>query len=65
MSRNFQAYLKLKKKGLEDKYVVIVKGSVIGKGRDIEKLLSTAKRKYPEETPLVAKIPSEEILILW
>ncbi|MCD6093898.1 MAG: hypothetical protein J7J51_03825 [Candidatus Omnitrophica bacterium] len=65
MTKNFQAYLKLKKAGLEDKYVVIVKGRVVGKGRDIERILSIAKRRYPQETPLVAKIPSEEVLILW
>jgi len=64
MSKNFQAYLKLNKKGLEEKYVVIVKGKVVGKGKDIEKMLSMAKRKYPRETPLVAKVPSEEVLIL-
>lgn len=65
MSKNFQAYLRLNKKGLENKYVVIVRGNVIGRGRDIEKLLFLAKKRYPKEVPLVAKIPSEEVLILW
>jgi NOL1/NOP2/fmu family ribosome biogenesis protein len=65
MSKNFQAYLKLKKKGLEDKYVVIVKGNIVGKGKDIERLLSTVKKRYPKAMPLIAKIPSEEVLILW
>lgn len=65
MSKNFQAYLKLKKRGLEDRYVVIVKGKVIGKGKDIEKILSIAKKRYPKEIPLIAKIPSEEVLVLW
>lgn len=65
VSKNLEAYLKLKKEGLEDKYVVIVKGKVTGRGKDIEKLLSIAKKKYPEEIPLVAKIPSEDVLILW
>jgi len=65
MSKNFQAYLKLKKKGLEDKYVVIVKGKVVRKGKDIEKLLANVKKKFPKESPLVAKVPSEEVLILW
>jgi len=65
MSKNFQAFLKLDKKGLENKYVVIVKGKVIGKGKDIEKLLSVTKKRFPKEIPLVAKIPSEEVLILW
>lgn len=65
MSKNFDAFLKLKKVGLEEKYVVIVKGKVVGKGKDIEKLLPRVKRQYPKEIPLVAKIPSDEVLILW
>jgi len=65
VSKNFQAYLKLEKEGLEEKYVVIIRGKMVEKGRDIEKLLSKVRREYPEEIPLVAKIPSEEVLILW
>ena len=65
MSENFQAYLKLNKKGLEDKYVIIVKGRVFGKSRDIEKLLFSCKKKYPKEIPFVAKIPSKDVLVLW
>ena len=64
MISNFEAYLKLDKKGLENKYVVIVNGEVVAKGEDIEGMLEMAKRKYPHEIPFVAKVPDERMLIL-
>ena len=64
MSKNFEAYLKLDKTGLENKYVIIVSGEVVAKGEDIEDMLSTVKQKYPDEIPFVAKVPDERTLIL-
>jgi len=64
MTKNFEAYLQLDKKGLENKYVIIVNGEVVAKGEDIENMLETVKRKYPHEIPFVAKIPDERMLIL-
>jgi len=64
MTRNFEAYLKLDKTGLENKYVVMVNGKVIAKGEDIENMLKRMKQKYPPEIPFVAKVPDERMLIL-
>lgn len=64
MTKNFRAYLKLNKKGLENKYVIIVKGKVVEKGAAIEKMLESARKKYPKEIPFVAKVPEESVLIL-
>jgi hypothetical protein len=64
MSKNFEAYLKLDKTGLENKYVIIVNGEVVAKGEDIENMLNTVKREYPDEIPFVAKVPDERMLIL-
>ena len=64
MTKNFQAFLKVDDSKYRDKYIVIAKGKVVGKGKDIEKLLGRAKKKFPDEIPLVAKIPEEEVLVL-
>ncbi|MCL0063782.1 DUF5678 domain-containing protein [Dehalococcoidia bacterium] len=64
MSKNFDAYLGLDKTGLENKYVVIVNGTVVAKGENIEELLDRVRREYPQETPFVAKVPDERMLIL-
>ncbi len=64
MTRNFEAYLKIDKTGLENKYVVLVNGEVVAKGEDIEKMLQTVRQQYPYEIPFVAKVPDERVLIL-
>jgi hypothetical protein len=64
VTKNFEAYVKLDKTGLENKYVVIVDGKVVVKGRDIENMLERVRQKYPDEIPFVAKVPDERMLIL-
>lgn len=64
MTRNFEAYCRLDKTGLENKYVVIVHGEVVAKGEDIEDMLEKVRKKYPDEIPFVAKVPDEKLLIL-
>ena len=64
MSKNLEAYLKLDKTGLENRYVVIVGGETVATGEDIENMLEKARQKYPHETPFVAKVPDERMLIL-
>jgi hypothetical protein len=64
MTKNFEAYLNLDKKGLENKYVIIVNGKVEAKGEDIENMLEKVRKKHPGKTPFVAKIPDERMLVL-
>ncbi len=64
MTKNFEAYLKLDKTQLQNKYVVIVNGKVIAKGEDIEDMLGKVRQRYPDETPFVAKVPDERMLVL-
>jgi len=64
MSKNFDAYMKLNKTGLENKYVIIVNGKVVGRGENIEEMLDRVRQEYPNEIPFVAKVPDERMLIL-
>ena len=64
MTKDFEAYLKLDKTGLENKYVIIVNGEIVAKGEDIENMLDSVRQKYPSETPFVAKVPDGRMLIL-
>lgn len=64
MTKNFEAYFKIDRTGLENKYVVIVNGDIVAKGEDIENMLETVRKKFPRETPFVAKVPDERMLIL-
>jgi len=64
MTKNFEAYLKLDKTNLENKYVVIIGGKIFDKGIDIESILNRARQKYPDAIPFVAKVPDERMLVL-
>jgi hypothetical protein len=64
MSKNFEAYLRLDKTDLQNKYAVIVNEKVVAKGENIEEILKMVKREYPDEIPFVAKVPDERMLVL-
>ena len=64
MSKNFQFFLRLNKENFANKYVVIINEKVIASGQDIVSMLKTAKKKYPKQTPFVAKIPDKSVLVL-
>lgn len=64
MRENFKAFWELDDSQYVNEYVVIVKGKVVAHGEDAEKLLFEVKRQFPGETPLIAKIPPEETLVL-
>ena len=64
MSKDFEAYLRLDKTDLQNKYAVIVNEKVVAKGENIEEILKMVKREYPDEIPFVAKVPDERMLVL-
>ncbi len=64
MSKNFEAFLKLDNKGLENQYIILVNGKVVAKGFDIEKMLARIRKKYSKATPFVAKILDERMMAL-
>ena len=64
MSENFKAFMELDESQYLNEYVIIVQGKVVAHGEDANKLLSEIRSQYPEEIPLIAKIPPEEVLVL-
>jgi hypothetical protein len=64
MSKNFEAYYKLDKTGLENKYVIFVDGKVVAKGEDVEAMFKEVRQKYPDKIPFIAKVPGKKMLIL-
>lgn len=44
-------------------WVIIINNAVVASGENVKKILEETKKKYPKETPFVAKIPSKETLI--
>ena len=64
MDRNLDAYLKLDSRGSEGKYVVLVDGRVVGKGKNIQRIIARVRRQHPGKVPFVAKVPEEGTMIL-
>jgi SepF-like predicted cell division protein (DUF552 family) len=49
----------------ENEYVIIIDQKVVTRAKeDLKAVLSEIRNKYNEKTPLVAKVPSSETLIL-
>lgn len=64
MTENFQAFLKLKKTNLFNKYVIIVNKKIVATGIDIESMLKKVRKEYPRQIPFIAKIPDNSLLVL-
>ena len=64
LKKNFKAYLNLDTTNLANKYVIIVNGKVVAKGRGIEEMLKRVTKKYPDEIPFIAKVPSKQMQIM-
>jgi len=47
------------------KYVAIIDNRVVASGDNAKEVWNSAKEAYPDRTPTLAKIPEEELLILW
>lgn len=67
MNKNFQAYQKLNllnnKVFKPSEYIVIAGGKLFRRGKELEKYLTQARQKYPQEAPLVAKAPQRGTFI--
>jgi hypothetical protein len=46
------------------KYIAIVDNRVVTSGENAKEVWKTAKEKYPDKIPSLAKVPKEELLIL-
>ncbi|ODS35180.1 MAG: hypothetical protein A7315_14885 [Candidatus Altiarchaeales archaeon WOR_SM1_79] len=64
MTKNFNAFTALEKSRYKGEYIIMIDGEVVEDGKDIENMLRRTRERYPDKTPLVAKIPEEEVRII-
>ncbi|GFO96655.1 putative uncharacterized protein [groundwater metagenome] len=64
MSTEFEFFLKADLSKYKGLYVAILDDKVIVSGENAKQVWEDCKRKYPDKTPTLAKIPREEALIL-
>ncbi len=63
-SKEFEMFLKTSMHEYEGKYVAIVDDKVAASGENAKIVWTEAKKRFPDKTPTIAKIPKEETLIL-
>ena len=62
-SKEFEFYLKANLKPYQGKYIVILENKIIASG-DTAEIWTKIKKEYPSKNPMLAKVPTEETLVL-
>lgn len=62
-SKEFEFYVKADLSKYEGKYIAIVGDEVVASGSNAKDVLEEAKKKFPDKTPTLAKIPTQDTLI--
>jgi len=64
MSKEFEFFLRADLSKYKGLYVAILDNKIVVSGENAKQIWEECKRKYPDKTPTIAKIPREETLIL-
>jgi hypothetical protein len=63
-SKDFEWFIQNDLKRYGGDYVIITDEKVISHGKNLTKLLNDFRARYPDKTPKIAKIATEDALIL-
>ncbi|HLD15022.1 MAG TPA: DUF5678 domain-containing protein [Candidatus Nanoarchaeia archaeon] len=63
MDKNYDYFMKTNVDKYIGEWIVVAKEKIVSHGKDINKVLEEAKRKYPTETPLLIRVPDKEAMI--
>lgn len=64
LSKNYEWYLEADTRRYAGRWIAIVDQKVVSSGDDAEKVYKDAKKRYPKKKLSIAKVPSNEILVL-
>ncbi len=62
-SRDYEWFVKADMGKYRGKYVIVKGRKVVASGTNLKELIRRFGRKYPGQTPIVTKIPKDEVLI--
>jgi hypoxanthine-guanine phosphoribosyltransferase len=62
--KDYNWYLKPEVEKYKGEYVIILNDDIVFHGRDLKKMVKEFRKKYPTEIPHIAKVPTDDILIL-
>ncbi len=63
VSRDYDWFVKADMTKYRGNYVIIKDRKVVLSGKNLPRLIARFHRRYPRETPIVTKIPRDEVLI--
>ncbi len=64
VSRDYDWFVKADMSKYRGNYVIIKGRKVVLSGKNLSQLIAKFHSRYPRETPIVSKIPKDEVLIL-
>ena len=62
--KNYEFYINADLSEYAGKWIAIVDGKVVASGDRADKVYDEAKKKYPDEEIDLAKVPTDDLLIL-
>jgi len=63
-SKNYEYFMEADVSRFTNEWIAIVDQKIVSHGKSVKEVLSEVKHKYPGKTPLIARIPGEEAMIL-
>lgn len=63
-SSNYEYFLKVNTAPYKGEWVAITQSKIVAHGRDAQKVYKQAKKKVPVGEVSLAKVPSEQVLVL-
>ncbi len=63
-SRDYEWFVRTDMKKYRGKYVILKGKKVVAAGTNLKQLIRKFGERYPGQTPIVTKIPKDEVLIL-
>ena len=64
VSRDYEWFIQTDTSKYKGKYVIIKDQRVVCSGENLKELMDKFKREHPGKTPIITKIPKDEILVL-
>ena len=64
MNPNYEWYLNANLEKFAGNWVVIAHQKVVDSGRNVKEMFAKVKEEYPDETPIVAKVPKPGLMVL-
>ena len=62
--QNYKSFLNLSVKEYPNKWVALIDGHVVAVKNTFKEVYVETKQKFPQQRPLIAKIPSKRAMIL-